>query len=572
MKKLSENKGVEIGKVFNVDTGKLLLNVDNEESLNSLRINDLLLFNGSNNDEMLVGMITRINKKLINILEDETEGDMDTGSENYCIAVLIGTYYDKLGTETSIFKRIVNTYPEINSNVYHADENSIEIIMSSLSSAGATSQFEIGRYVINKDVSAILDGNKFFQRHACIVGSTGSGKSFTVANMMEKINGLNYSNVILFDLHGEYNELPYCKQIKIGSDKDDLKMPLWFFTYEEIQSLFIESTEGTSTNQRAVVIEFILREKKEYIKKNKLKYEESIITADTTIPFNVKDLFEYLEEKNTEMIDTGEVYKTGDKKGQIKTRQGTYYDKLTNLINRLKTKMDDSKYSFIFDDSTCSQNTYLNKYVNRILSFDDENIKVIDLSEVPSDILPIIIGTLTRIIYDIQFWMTPKKNEVRHPLVFVCDEAHIYMPNDSSKLRSVEKKSLEIFEKIAKEGRKYGIGLLVVSQRPSELNSTIFSQCNNIMSLKVTNDRDKSAVSSMLNESLTGLVDMLPNLDTGECIVVGDSILLPTKIILNKPEYEPKSATIPFWDKWNNRSGTIFDIDKAVDSMINQKR
>ena len=146
------------------------------------------------------------------------------------------------------------------------------------------------------------------------------------------------------------------------------------------------------------------------------------------------------------------------------------------------------------------------------------------------------------------------------------------MPNDSSKLKAVERKSLEIFEKIAKEGRKYGIGLLVVSQRPSELNTTIFSQCNNIMSLKITNDRDKHAVSNMLSESLSGLVDMLPNLDVGECIVVGDSILLPTKIILDEPKEKPKSSTIPFWEKWKTKNNTIFDIDGAIKSLINQKR
>lgn len=139
-------------------------------------------------------------------------------------------------------------------------------------------------------------------------------------------------------------------------------------------------------------------------------------------------------------------------------------------------------------------------------------------------------------------------------------------------MKAVEKKSLEIFEKIAKEGRKYGIGLLIVSQRPAELNTTIMSQCNNIVSLKITNDRDKSAVAAMLTDSLVGIVEMLPNLDVGECVVVGDAIMLPSKIILDKPKEKPKSATIDFWDRWYDGKQTVFDIDKATLNLIKQSR
>lgn len=202
----------------------------------------------------------------------------------------------------------------------------------------------------------------------------------------------------------------------------------------------------------------------------------------------------------------------------------------------------------------------------------DKKIKVIDLSEVPSDMLPIIIGIVTRLVYEVQFWMSPKTDETRHPIAFICDEAHLYMPRDTTKLKAVENKSLEIFEKISKEGRKYGVSLVIVSQRPAELNSTIISQCNNIISLKITNDRDKSAVATMLTDSLVGLVETLPNLDVGECIVIGDSIKLPTKIILDKPKEEPKSSTIDFWDRWIDGKGTVFNIDEAIKCMIKQTR
>ena len=560
-----------IGTVQNVDTQKISVSVEEEEILNRLKINDLLILSGNNADEKLIGMVTKVSKKRLEF--DENEFDpMSEYSSNYCNVTLVGTFYVKLSaTKTNIFRRAVNTYPEINSQVYLAESEALSIIMNSLDSEiKSNTGLAIGKYASNKSVEAILDGNKFFQRHASIVGSTGSGKSFTVANILEKANKLGYSNIIVFDLHGEYNELSYAKQIKIN-DNGGLHIPLWFFNYEEIHSLFIESAEGTSSNQRAVVIQYILENKKKYIENSKEFNSSEIITADTPVPFSAIGLKAYLEDENIKEVGTGEFYKSGEKQGQEKTKQGQYNGKLTNLITRLQTKIDDKKYNFIFNEESTNQANYLNHFVSEIMN-NDSKIKVIDLSEIPSDMLSIVIGIVTRLVYDVQFWMTPATDETRHPLAFICDEAHLYMPKDTSKMKAVEKKSLEIFEKIAKEGRKYGVSLVIVSQRPAELNTTIISQCNNIISLKITNDRDKSAVATMLTDSLIGLVDVLPNLDVGECIVVGDSIKLPTKIILDKPKEEPKSSTIDFWDRWFDGKGTVFDIDTAIKNMIKQSR
>lgn len=562
-----------IGIVENVDTRKVVVQVENESVLNTLKINDIVVLGGSNSDEKLIGILTKVTKKKIDF--DETEQDEGiVYSSDYCIINLVGSFYNKYGVvNENKFKRAINTYPEINSKVYQANEATMKMIMNAISGKGTEyKSLEIGHFASNRDVSAVLDGNRFFQRHACIVGSTGSGKSYTVASILENPNELPYANMIVFDLHGEYNELSYADQIKICDEPEGLHIPLWFFNYEEIHSLFVESSEGTSTNQRAAVINYILRAKKEYINNNMSEVSEEIVTADTPIPFSAEELIEYLENQNILEVETGEIYKTGENKGQAKTKKGQYYDKLTNLITRLRTKMDDKKYGFVFNEKDTINADYLNQFAKRIMGNTKYRIKVIDLSEVPSDMLAIIIGIVTRIIYDIQFWITPSKDEVRHPLVLACDEAHIYMSNDTSKMKAVEKKSLEIFEKIAKEGRKYGIGLLIISQRPAELNTTIMSQCNNIVSLKITNDRDKTAVAAMLTDSLVGIVEMLPNLDVGECVVVGDAIMLPSKIILDKPKEKPKSATIDFWDRWYDGEQTVFDIDKATLNLIKQSR
>ena len=561
----------EVGVVQNVDTKKVSVSVEKEEILNRLKINDIVVLSGNNADEKLIGIVTRVSKKRIDIDDEETEEQ--EYSYNFCNITLVGTFYKKLSsTKQNIFKRAVNTYPEINSKVCLADGKALSIIMNSLENEiSSEKRLIIGKYASNKTVEAILDGNRFFQRHATIVGSTGSGKSFTIANILEKANELEHANLIVFDLHGEYNELSYAEQIKICDSEDGLHIPLWFFNYEEIHSLFIESFEGTSTNQRAAVIKYILEHKKRYLEENMTEFSSEIITADTPIPFSAKGLKEYLEVENIKEDETGEVDKSGDRQGQAKTKQGQYYGKLTNLITRLQTKIDDKKYGFVFNEDNTVRADYLKEFVDKIMGL-DKKIKVIDLSEVPSDMLPIIIGIVTRLVYEVQFWMSPKTDETRHPIAFICDEAHLYMPRDTTKLKAVENKSLEIFEKISKEGRKYGVSLVIVSQRPAELNSTIISQCNNIISLKITNDRDKAAVATMLTDSLVGLVETLPNLDVGECIVIGDSIKLPTKIILDKPKEEPKSSTIDFWDRWIDGKGTVFNIDEAIKCMIKQTR
>ena len=200
-------------------------------------------------------------------------------------------------------------------------------------------------------------------------------------------------------------------------------------------------------------------------------------------------------------------------------------------------------------------------------SADTSKIKVIDFSEVPADILPIIVGLVARIIFQIQFWTGPNE---RHPTALVCDEAHLYLPKKDGK-NPIEQRAVENFERIAKEGRKYGVALLVVSQRPSDVSSTILSQCNNVVALRLSNDSDQATVKKLMPESLAGLMDTLPILDIGEALVVGDAVLLPSRIRINPPDEKPLSATIDFWDKWRQETRAPNYI-KSVENMRKQSR
>jgi DNA helicase HerA-like ATPase len=172
--------------------------------------------------------------------------------------------------------------------------------------------------------------------------------------------------------------------------------------------------------------------------------------------------------------------------------------------------------------------------------------KIIDFSEVPSDILPLITGLVARIIFSIQQWT---EKEARHPIALFCDEAHLYIPQNAK--NSIDEKGLNNFERISKEGRKYGISLVVISQRPSDVNKTVLSQCGNFVAMRLTNPDDQNVIKRLFPDSLGNFSDLLPILDIGESLIVGDACLLPSRIKINEPSSKPDSATIDFWKIWS---------------------
>ena len=250
-------------------------------------------------------------------------------------------------------------------------------------------------------------------------------------------------------------------------------------------------------------------------------------------------------------------------------KNGPFHGEFSRLLVRIASRLNDRRYGFLFN-SPEKYNEYdsLSEIAEKLMGFGSSKakVKVIDFSEVPTDILPIIIGLVARIIYQIQFWTSP---ENRRPIAFVCDEAHLYLPQKEG--NPAERRAVESFEKIAKEGRKYGVALMIVSQRPSDVSTTILSQCNNIISLRLTNADDQATVRKLLPESLESLLETLPIMDVGEAMVVGDSVLLPSRIKIHPPIEKPLSATIDFWSCWQDQV-TNADLSMAVENMRRQNR
>lgn len=230
--------------------------------------------------------------------------------------------------------------------------------------------------------------------------------------------------------------------------------------------------------------------------------------------------------------------------------------------------MKANNFMFSTEESLLSY-TYMGELCEKLMAPSvngEKGVKIIDFSEVPSDILPLIVSLIARVIFSVQQW-TPVNT--RHPIAVFCDEAHLYIPANTEK--SIDDASLVTFERISKEGRKYGVGLVVISQRPSEVNRTVLSQSNNFIAMRLTNVDDQSVVKRLLPDSLGDYAEMLPILDVGEALVVGDASLLPSRIRVTAPALKPRSATIDFWDEWSKET-TAVDLNNAIEALRKQSR
>jgi len=587
----TEDQG--IGEVRSVETARITVRVTDGQRLQKARVGRLVAIQ-TMGDEWLIGIIERVWRRpveLPTLVEAEMPEDkaLIQQEENGVSISLVGTYRARDGQRRDTFSRAVFSLPEINRLVFPIEEKSLEDfmgILSASSKADAAEPLKVGTYTLDGKATAYIDGDKLFQRHAALLGSTGSGKSFTVASILEQSARLPHANMIVLDLHGEYSSMKFASHYRIagigdlkGARDGAIFLPFWLLTYDEMQSVFVDRSGDNAPNQALALMDSVIEMKRGAIAKLDRAELLEGFTVDTPVPYRLTDLVQSLDAKNEEVIPTGEEYVSGAKKGQPKTEKGPLAGKLSRFLIRLKTKMNDRRYAFMYQapeeyESYDALHSLVKKLLGTGEMKDDFNpgIKIIDFSEVPSDILPVVVGLVARLVYQVQFWSAPGQGgDERHPIVIVCDEAHLYLPSSAGSTGPLERRALENFERIAKEGRKYGVGLLVVSQRPSDVSTTILSQCSNIISLRLSNKTDQAVVKQLLPESLEGLMEVLPTLDVGEAVVVGDATLLPTRIRMSKPKNEPRSATIPFWTRWAKQKKDV-DLVAAVENMRRQSR
>ena len=556
-------ESIMIGKVQYVDTGNVTINIERDEFVNSVQVNQIVQINSSKTKEKIIGLVTKILRKASPV--DSEMDNVTSIFENSIRVNLVGTLKEKEGVKKYVFKRTLSTVPSLDAECYLLQGDDLSEFMKAISSS-SVNPLTIGKYTISEDSVANLDGNKFFQRHAVIVGGTGSGKSWTVANILEKAANLKSVNVVVFDIHGEYSplkDLPNAQLLKIAGPSENpnnaqtIFLPYWLLSYEEMAAMLLDRTDTNAPNQSRALFDLILSGKLDTVRKERDTITESNMTVESPIPYNIQNVIIELKRLDTEMVQ-----------GTRGDKQGPLYGKLTRFVQRLESKIMDKRLNFLFNnDTTLLEYNWFSKFIEKLLGYGNENgVKIVDFSEVPSDILPLITGLMGRLIFTIQQWT--ETNE-RHPIAVFCDEAHLYLPVSS--VDSMDERGLKSFERIAKEGRKYGVSLVVISQRPADVSKTILSQCGNFIAMRLTNPEDQNVIRRLFPDSLGDFAGMLPILDVGEGLVVGDASLLPSRVILDKPIIQPNSSTVDFWDIWNEdkKSSTW---EKAVNAMRQQQK
>ena len=544
----------ELGKVISVDSASVVVQISDLQRLQNLQVNRLVVLESHKAGQSLIGVVNKITRRAM----DEADTlDLDTNLELTLSRVtLIGTLLDRVGQEENVFRRTLETVPDIDARCFPLEGDRLSSFMRVVSSArGDETSLNIGTYTLDDSATAYINGNKFFQRHSVIVGSTGSGKSWTTTRIIEQMALLKNPNAVVLDIHGEYASLNHrsIRHYKVAGpgdldqtkslDEGVLFLPYWLLGYETLTTIFVDRSDQNAPNQAMLISRSVTDAKKTYLMEHDLADVLKFFTVDSPVPYSIAAVVAALESLDTEMV-------AGARPGTEK--QGEFHGKLSRLIVRLQNKISDRRYGFLFTPppSTLEYNwlpQLANLLVGGSLSHSDGagGIKIVDFSDVPSDVLPLIVSLIARVIFEVQQWSL---FEHRHPIALLCDEAHTYISErEGSGGLDI---AAQTFERIAKEGRKYGVGLLVISQRPSEVNRTVLSQCNNFVAMRLTNSEDQAVIRRLLPDSLGGFADLLPVLDVGEALVVGDASLLPSRVRVAPPQQAPTGGTLPFWDRW----------------------
>jgi DNA helicase HerA-like ATPase len=555
----------EIGRVAAVDTSRVVVDVTNSTLLTRIGIGSLVAIRGATEREYLIAIVERVTRSLKDDLidaGDDTEDMLIAVSPTDLLrAAMIGTYRTVDGARSNVFKRGADSFPQIDRSCFVLAGANLQRFMGILGNdLKEDERLRLGVFVADRTAEAIASGDRLFQRHAAVLGSTGSGKSWTVALILERAARLKHPNIVVFDMHGEYAPLAdrsrggMATRLRIAGPGDLAKpaddalfLPYWLLNRDEMLSMILDRSDANAPNQASRFTTHIRSLKRQtLLRENETKTAETF-TVDSPVPYEMKGV--------------------GAKGQDVK---GEWEDKLTRFISRLEAKLEDRRYGFMFQPSSAaSAYDWLASQVQTLLGADGPaGIKIVDFSEVPADVLPVVTGTLARLLYDVQFWTDPAS---RTPVTLLCDEAHLYLPvrDDAD---AVQRQALGAFERIAKEGRKYGFSLMVVSQRPSDVSRTILSQCNNFLALRLTNDTDQGVIKRLMPDSLAGLTAELPLLDTGEALLLGDAVLLPTRIKLDAPSIPPDSATRDFWREWGTRSPNLNALRHAVGCLRSQTR
>ncbi|HEC99486.1 MAG TPA: DUF853 family protein [Proteobacteria bacterium] len=563
---MEAGRSTVIGYVVDVRSGSLTVNLveDEQGSVPVVTIGDEDILVGQpgsyvavwQGNTKILALVTRMSEteKVPPLAPGETAEDAVRVTLAQRVVTLI-----PLGTinPDGYFERGVSTYPTTGAEVHAVGTEEINVIFEKYRSKG----YSVGTLSSHPSLDVYLDPTSLFSRHFAILGQTGSGKSWCVANLVQRaVAAMPKAHIIILDLHGEYCwkddegklQSAFLENIVRYVDARALEIPYWLMTYAELCDLLIDRNEREAHNQTAFFRD-VLRDLRQ-LEKTPLKLER--VTVDTPVYFSLDDLINRVREENERMVP-----------GTTKNKQGPNYGAFDRFLMRLDSRLNDVRYDFLLRPKTRTSSASLSNLLRDFVGLGNPKrpVTVVDLSSVPFDVRPTVAAQIGRLAFEFNYW-NPQYREF--PLLLICEEAHAYVPRASEAQFAGSRKSME---RIAKEGRKYGVGLGVVSQRPNELSETVLAQCGTFLCLRITNPTDQSYVRSLVPESEVDLIDILAGLGRGETLALGEAVPLPTRFRGYKPDPVPNSEDVDFYEKWRLGPDDL-DVDAIVDKWRRQER
>ncbi len=431
------------------------------------------------------------------------------------------------------FRRGVTRYPMPGALVY---ATALED-MRQLYAADDRAFIDIGTVYPTADVRATIYVDAFLGKHFALLGSTGTGKSTSAALILHKICDMApEGHIVMIDPHGEYSAA--FKQNGALFDVSNLAMPYWLLNFQELCEVIVTSEGSERQTDEDILSKCLL------VARSKSRVAENItkLTIDSPIPYLLSDLTASLS------MEMGRLDKATD----------------TAPYMRIKSKIDeikaDPRFSFMFSGMLVADN--MAEFLARIfrLPGDGKPISIIDVSGVPSEITSVVVAVLSRMVFDYAIW---SRSEVQRPILLVCEEAHRYIPSDRVTTGSSVRK---ILERIAKEGRKYGVSLGLITQRPSDLAEGVLSQCGTIIAMRLNNERDQAYVRSAMPEGARGFLDTIPALRNRECIICGEGVTIPIRVSLDTlhESRRPASSDPLFSELWRQSGGEEETIKRVI--------
>ncbi len=555
------------------------------------------------NDRTLVGFVVNAGRQEVTMVDVEPQLIME--------AQLLGEI------RAGRFVRGVNEYPIVGDDVWVAVQADFEAIFGSfdqlLRGSKHPQSFSLGRFALNPDFEVKILGTEMFAKHVALIGNSGSGKSCTTAKVLQEVLDLEQAQVVLFDMHGEYKTAFSDSDGQLNAnvtylDVDDLVLPYWLLKYDEFDAIFVDRSNPLYISTQISFLRTALLEFKQDAARQ-LGLSKTL-TLDTPIYFSLESLKTYAENLNEarfvlnddhlafsqlalRSMDPEEQqllmrekrcqFNRGNPEGE--TPHPFYFGKLLGLIDQIDTRLQDRRYEFLLRPiehgmkskffrgqlqgvESAARSSSLMNHLIKLLTGRVEprsNMTIIDLSGIPFEIVDVTVAVLTRLLFDLNFW-TPAHQ--RHPMLLVFEEAHNYIPRIERGGTTFAKTAVE---RVAKEGRKYGVSAMVVSQRPSELSETVLAQCNSFIAMRLSNPEDQEYVAKVISDHFASLIQMLPILRPGEAFVIGDSVIMPMRTLVDIPSPTPQSANIDFFKLWTE-SAPDYDIDNIIDHWRRQDR